>query len=192
MDEKKLTEMVMDALNEADDRELLDIYNDYADKERYENIWPMSEFDELVGHEATPSWVIDHCDDGFSTNHDYFYVDGLGYYCSGSAGECVEANITLGELADWIVRNDYIYKYDCLSEVQEKVDEYETFTSEDFSDVWDELEDVLFDEKDGEMVLADDWRIYEKGTSRETIWHSLEEIFGESIGDWLNGNKSEE
>lgn len=38
--------------------------------------------------------------------------------------------------------------------------------------LWLELGDVPFDEdKDGELILADDWHIFYKGTSREDIWH---------------------
>jgi hypothetical protein len=36
--------------------------------------------------------------------------------------------------------------------------------------LWDELEDVLFDEdENGELVLAGDWNVFEKGTDRESI-----------------------
>ena len=55
-----------------------------------------------------------------------------------------------------------------------------------FSQIWEELEDVPFDEnEDGELILADDWYIFKKGTTREDVWHSLEELYGVAIGDLL-------
>ena len=55
-----------------------------------------------------------------------------------------------------------------------------------FAEIWQELEDVLFDEnEDGELILADDWYIFKKGTTREDIWHYLEDFYGVVIGDLL-------
>jgi hypothetical protein len=51
--------------------------------------------------------------------------------------------------------------------------------------VWDELEDVLFDEDDnGELVLADNWYLFAKGTSREDIWHWFDERHSKGVA-WL-------
>lgn len=47
---------------------------------------------------------------------------------------------------------------------------------------WDELTDVLFDEKEnGELVLEEAWYMFEKGTSREDIWHWFDERHSEGI-----------
>ena len=55
-----------------------------------------------------------------------------------------------------------------------------------FAQVWQELEDVPFDEnEEGELVLAEDWYIYPKGVTREYIWHNLEDLYGVVIGDLL-------
>ena len=48
---------------------------------------------------------------------------------------------------------------------------------------WEELEDVLFVEnKDGVLVLNDDWFAFSKGSTQEEIW----EFFGKQHPDGLN------
>lgn len=55
-----------------------------------------------------------------------------------------------------------------------------------FAEIWEELADIPFDENEyGEMVLINDWYIFEKGTSRESIWLTLEDLYGVVIGDLL-------
>lgn len=54
-----------------------------------------------------------------------------------------------------------------------------------FSQIWEELAEIPFDEIDGELYLAEDWYFFTKGTSREDVWHSLEELYGVAIGDLL-------
>ena len=51
--------------------------------------------------------------------------------------------------------------------------------------IWDELEDVLFDEDDdGELILADDWYLFAKGTTRTDIWHWFDDRHSKGIA-WL-------
>ena len=54
-----------------------------------------------------------------------------------------------------------------------------------FAEIWEELEDIPFDDIGGELYLAQDWYIFKKGTYREDIWHYLEEFYGVAIGDLL-------
>lgn len=54
-----------------------------------------------------------------------------------------------------------------------------------FAQVWEELADIPFDEVDGELFLAEDWYFFTKGTSREDVWHGLEDLNGVAIGDLL-------
>lgn len=54
-----------------------------------------------------------------------------------------------------------------------------------FREIWEELAEVPFDEVDGELFLAEDWYFFEKGTSREDIWSTLEDWYGVAIGDLL-------
>jgi len=55
-----------------------------------------------------------------------------------------------------------------------------SYCVDDFSDemkgdeidrLWRELEDVPFDDTAGDMILAQDFYIWKKGTEREDIWH---------------------
>lgn len=64
-------------------------------------------------------------------------------------------------------------------------EKYCAYIHKPFTQIWEEFEDVLFDEVDGELILSEDWEIYSKGTSREYIWASMEEIFGIVIGEYL-------
>ena len=48
--------------------------------------------------------------------------------------------------------------------------------------LWEELEDVPFDETDdSRLVLAEDWHGHPKGTDREEIWYWFEETFHVSV-----------
>lgn len=55
------------------------------------------------------------------------------------------------------------------------LDSEDDFTEEKdtiIENIWDQLEDVPFDEKDdGSLVLAEPWRQFPAGTDREEIWH---------------------
>ena len=133
IDEKKLEDMVIEAICEADSSELVDMYNDYADEACWEKIFPMCDFDEIVGA-VTPSYIVDHCDDDFRLRDDYFYMDGLGYWCSGSGDDCVWELTTEDELASWIINNEYYYKYDCFDEVQDYIYECENEDEDESED----------------------------------------------------------
>ena len=64
-------------------------------------------------------------------------------------------------------------------------EKYCAYSNKPFKQVWEEFEDVLFVEVDGELVLYEDWEIYDKGTPREYIWASMEEIFDIVISEYL-------
>ena len=52
-------------------------------------------------------------------------------------------------------------------------------------ELWNELEDVLFIEKDnGTLILASAWNEFDAGTDRETIWHWFDEHHNKGI-HWL-------
>lgn len=52
---------------------------------------------------------------------------------------------------------------------------------------WKQLENVLFDETDSELVLAEDWWGFPKGTEREEIWHVFDEAYSKGIALLLYG-----
>lgn len=58
---------------------------------------------------------------------------------------------------------------------------------------WDELSDVPFDDHDPnhDMVLAEDWRRFKKGTKREDIWRWFDEHHSRGVAYLLNERGSE-
>ena len=53
---------------------------------------------------------------------------------------------------------------------------------------WRELEDVPFNEdEDGELFLEENWFMFDKGTSREEIWHWFDMAHTKGVG-WLLEN----
>lgn len=53
---------------------------------------------------------------------------------------------------------------------------------------WEELTDVPFDEdENGELVLAENWYMFIKGTDRETIWHWFDARHSKGVV-WLMNN----
>lgn len=54
---------------------------------------------------------------------------------------------------------------------------------------WKELKDVPFDtDEDGEMVLSEDWWVFEKGTSRFDIWSYFDEKYSKGVHFLLYGD----
>ena len=51
--------------------------------------------------------------------------------------------------------------------------------------LWTELTDIPFDEtKEMDLVLAEDWYLFPKGTSRDEIWHWFDERHSKGVA-WL-------
>jgi hypothetical protein len=51
--------------------------------------------------------------------------------------------------------------------------------------LWDKFIDIPFNEdEDGELVLAEAWSGFEKGTDRVSIWHWFDEQHSKGVG-WL-------
>ncbi len=49
-------------------------------------------------------------------------------------------------------------------------------------ELWDELSDIPFDEEaEDEMILADDFHIFTKGTPRYDIWHWFDESHSKGV-----------
>lgn len=58
--------------------------------------------------------------------------------------------------------------------------------------LWDELTDIPFDEEEnGNLVLAEDWNVFEKGTDRESIWYWFDERHSKGVGWLINEYESE-
>lgn len=65
-------------------------------------------------------------------------------------------------------------------------------TDKEIENVWESLTDIPFDEDDEkELILADDWYVFGKGTSREDIWHWFDERHSKGVV-WLMYGEMEE
>lgn len=68
-------------------------------------------------------------------------------------------------------------------------------TDAEIEKLWAEFEDVLFteDPKSGdscELVLASDWKGWDKGATRDTIWHWFDNHYSKGISYLLYGKIS--
>ncbi len=54
--------------------------------------------------------------------------------------------------------------------------------------MWDELADIPFDDPgvDQDLVLAEHWRGFKKGTARENIWHWFDQFHSKGVAYLLN------
>ena len=85
---------------EVSDNDILELYHKYAEDNHYEDIYPMSDFDELIANGRSYREVKDDLDDDFNENDEYFYVDdGTGYICSTND---IYDVVDLSDLAVWI------------------------------------------------------------------------------------------
>lgn len=59
-------------------------------------------------------------------------------------------------------------------------------TDEQIEKLWDELEDIPFDEDSntGELLISEDWHIFTTGTEREEIWHWFDDNHSKGVV-WL-------
>jgi uncharacterized phage-associated protein len=83
--------------------------------------------------------------------------------------------------------SDAALKVDVVKEMSEKGMFYDDY----YEDLWDELGAEPVDEdKDGRLLLADDWYIFPKGTDTLTIWHWFDEKHSKGVG-WLMNEREE-
>ena len=62
---------------------------------------------------------------------------------------------------------------------------YKVLDDEVIEQLWEELEDVSFNENgSGSLILDEDWFIFDKGTEREDIWYWFDEYHSKGVG-WL-------
>lgn len=75
------------------------------------------------------------------------------------------------------IEDGYVFEFDGV--------EYLVLDDEIVEDLWKELGDVPFDEEEnGELILAEGWFIFDKGTDRDTIWHWFDDHHSQGVG-WL-------
>ena len=64
-------------------------------------------------------------------------------------------------------------------------------TDEEIEKLWEEFEDVLFiEDKNSDdscgLVLASDWKTWEKGTSRDTIWRWFNQNYSKGLQELMS------
>ena len=103
-------EKIIEALKDRTSEEIIAIYNEYAEAERYERIYDMYELDGLEGSKPL-SEVLDRLGEDFNIRHNYFtYTDDLDilsfdYY------DDTNSPVYLDELAEWIIDEDKAGEY---------------------------------------------------------------------------------
>lgn len=61
---------------------------------------------------------------------------------------------------------------------------FKKYDNDFLEEKWDELTDIPFDESDDDLVLSEDWFVFDKGTEREDIWHWFDNHHSKGVG-WL-------
>lgn len=61
---------------------------------------------------------------------------------------------------------------------------YQILNDENIEKLWRELTDITFDDSENDLVLSEDWFIFDEGTEREDIWHWFDHHHSKGIG-WL-------
>lgn len=78
------------------------------------------------------------------------------------------------------IEDGYVFEFDGV--------EYLVLDDETVEDLWKELGDVPFDEEEnGELILAEDWFIFDKGIEREYIWHWFDDNYSNGLAVGLMG-----
>ena len=129
-------------------REIINLYNQYADRNRYTRIDYTSEIDYLLTGGA--SKIISAIDmDNFNINDDYMVCHDLYGYQTFNYYDDDNSPVDLKEIADYIIRND-----ECLenSDIYAYVEEYK----ESYREIKELLESNLYENEIVEF-FDDDW-----------------------------------
>lgn len=103
-------EKLIEALKERTTEIIINIYNDYAEANRYERIYEMYELDGLEGGKPL-SEVLDRLGEDFNIRHNYFtYTDDLELL-SFDHYDDTNSPVCLDELAEWIIEEDKTSEY---------------------------------------------------------------------------------
>lgn len=122
---KNKEEEIKEVLKDMTERELFNIYNEYADENCYERFYDMEELDEILGN-AEPSKIASMIYYGdFKPNDDYFMFNWNGNLYS---FDYPSEEISFDDIVDYIIRNDEDFDYD---EIREILDEEKEEDKED-------------------------------------------------------------
>ena len=119
-----LKEKVIDELEFKSDSEIVRIYNEFAEDREYNMVREMDELDEFYNGMSHREFLCMLADD-FSVNDDYWLEDDNANINSGEGAELVWSEVSESELADWIIENEYFYKFDIDTDGLEEEEEQE-------------------------------------------------------------------
>lgn len=121
-------EKLEDFLEEMSDDDVIAMWNNYCDNNRYEDdrIWYVSDFDDLMSGKL-PSEVVEELSSSFSLNDEYmvFTMYGISSFSYVNDDVCP---IYISDLADYILENDDELEND---DVRDFLDEYAEEEEED-------------------------------------------------------------
>lgn len=102
---------VIEQLKDLADWQLINIYTDYADENRYEDIHDLSQ--DTINDLFESAWdaVTKSNHDGFNENDSYFVFNGYGLMSSFTSLDSENSPIDVEELAQWVVDNDLFNDY---------------------------------------------------------------------------------
>lgn len=105
-------QQVIEQLNQLADWQLINIYTNYADENRYEDIHDLSQ--DTINDLFESPWdaITKSNHDGFNENDSYFVFNGYGLMSTFTSLDSDNSPIDIEELAQWIVDNDLFNEYD--------------------------------------------------------------------------------
>ena len=115
-------ERISEVLNNLPEEKIIDIYNDYCDKNNDwdSQVYPMEEFDEIMAG-YVPSDLLASVSDDFSLFHKYFMFDGYGRAASFPYLADSNSRICLEDIARYIDRTeDYFGNWDIQDALEEE------------------------------------------------------------------------
>lgn len=162
-------------------REIINLYNEYADRNRYTRIYSTSEIDCLLTGSA--SEILSHINtDKFNLNDDWMVCHDLYGYQTFSYYDDYNSPIDIKEIAEYIIRND-----ECLenSDVYAYIYEYE----ESYREIKKLLENNLYENEIAEF-FDNDWKFYGDVKEMYRILYGIlernEDISKEHLADVLS------
>lgn len=118
-----INERVAEFIENMSDDDQIQLHNNYVqDISAEDGISQMSDLDELCEGQ-TPTEIIQSLSKDFSTSHSYVYFDGAGKLNSFNRTSDDNSPISISDLTNWIVRNDYFHELEYYGFIYEEDEE---------------------------------------------------------------------
>ena len=103
---------VIEQLNSLADWQLINIYTDYADENRYADIHDLTQ--DTINDLFESPWdaITKSNHDGFNENDSYFVFNGYGLMSTFTSLDSDNSPIDIEELAEWLISEDKLADYD--------------------------------------------------------------------------------